>query len=319
MGVGLGAAAQRLGQGRVRGDRDRAPGQVAGGQFRQAGAHPGRAQRGGGVHPDERAQQHRPHDREDAGGGAPQHPGVDERQRDHHGPQDPARPRRRDRAGQGAPGERPHTRAQDPTAVQRQPGQQVEDAHQEVGHPQLPHQHPDDGVGGRQQVADEPGRGQDQRQQRTAEGDPELLARLLGLAFDLRDPAEHVEGDAAHRQPVVARDHAVREFVHQHRGVQQHGEDEGHQVGGGAQGQGVLDHRLVEQGEQDRDDRPGGGDVDGDSEGASHPQPSAAFFGTGGLGAAVVGSVWLVHPSRLRFRHLQATLSAPPAAVVDSG
>lgn len=138
-----------------------------------------------------------------------------------------------------------------------------------LGDPELPDEHAQHCGRVDQQVAEEAETGEDEGEQGAAEGDPELLAGLFSFPVDFGHSAQQVEGDAAYGESVVAGCDAVGEFVDEHGHVQQHGEEERYQVGGGAEVQDAVDDRLVEEGEQHRDHHPGRGDVDRDAPWAS--------------------------------------------------
>ena len=74
--------------------------------------------------------------------------------------------------------------------------------------------------------------GEHQGEQRADEGEHELPAGGVGLLLDLRDAAEELELDAAHRQLEAERGDGVGEFVDEHGGVEGDGEEERDQVAG---------------------------------------------------------------------------------------
>ena len=119
---------------------------------------------------------------------------VDQHQ--HRG--DPAAPAGDDRAAVRVAGELPDRRPQHPAAVERQPGHQVEHADDQVGARPAPPRRARAGrrAATKQQAQDDqPDR---QRGQRPDHRDPRTPARgRVGLAVDLGDAAEEVQGDRA--------------------------------------------------------------------------------------------------------------------------
>ena len=108
------------------------------------------------------------------------------------------------RAGVAAAGGPPDRGRHHPAAVQRQAGQQVEDADQQVAQHQGPGEQAAHRAGVEQLADPEGDRRQQQRDQRPGHGDPGLAARGLGRPLDLRDAAEQVQADPAHRQARAA-------------------------------------------------------------------------------------------------------------------
>src|ERR1700730_1727162 len=121
-----------------------------------------------------------------------------------------------------------------------------------------------------------------QRQPRARRGHQEFPARRRRLALDLGEPAERVEQDPAHRQPVGARDQRVAQLVDEDRHVEQHDEGRGHDEPSGAvQGRGEV--VGVDDDEDAGDHEPVRRDVHRDAERARDDDPRAVFPAMGWL------------------------------------
>ena len=203
----------------------------------------------------------------------------------------PAHPGRGDGARHRLAGDLPHDGAQHPAAVQRQTGQQIERGDDQVGDHQAGEQHARDrtGLDGLHPQVEETG--QDEREQRPDEGQDELAARRLGFLLDLRDPAEELELDAAHRQFEAQRGDGVGQFVDEYGGVEGDREEEGDEIAHAAElGQHPVELTAEDPGDEGRDDEPAGGDIDGHAEGTAHQNAAAGAVGASRLAAVGVRS-----------------------------
>jgi hypothetical protein len=115
----------------------------------------------------------------------------------------------------------PERGAQESPPIERKPGDEVEDAHQDIDGRQVPH----DGPCARWDVEECRPQGEERRDRearyRADNGDDELGPWPVRLALELRHPSENVQRDPRHRDPVAARRHRVGELVQEHRGEQQ--------------------------------------------------------------------------------------------------
>ena len=181
-------------------------------------------------------------------------------------------------------GDLPDDGPQHAAAVERQAGQQVEDGHDDVGHHELPDQRAGHPV--RRDLGQAPAdRAECQGKRRARAGHDELAAGGRCLPLDLRDAAERVEQDAAHRQAEAPGHHRVGQLVHEHGDVEQDHEGGGDHVPRvaaqrGGQVVGVDDD------EDAGDDEPVRRHVHGDAERPRHDE-------------AVLPAVGLLAPVRL--------------------
>ena len=107
----------------------------------------------------------------------------------------------------------------------------------------------------------------DQRRDRSDEGDPELLTRLVGLALDLRGTPEEGEGDRADLDAETFRGQGVGHLVQQDREVEKDDERERRDVLQTPQPRArLVDSRGQGDGEEDGDEDPGGADVHVDTD-----------------------------------------------------
>ena len=168
-----------------------------------------------------------------------------------------------------------HTAAREhPTAVQRQPGHQVQRADHEVRHGQALHGEPEQAVGEDVPEAERDGT-DSERGQRPDDGDHELRTRRPGLAADLGGTAEEVDADRVHGQSVVARGDRVGRLVQEDREVEQDRERQPGDVREHAQpGRLRLDPRRHQEGDQRRDHQPGRAHQDVDAR--DLPDPDGA-------------------------------------------
>ena len=96
-------------------------------------------------------------------------------------------------------GHRPDRRAQQPAAVERQPGQQVEHDDHEVAPERAARAARRASCRSARAVAEPGDAGEHDRHERAGGRDEELVARAVGLALDLGDPAEQEDHDPPHR------------------------------------------------------------------------------------------------------------------------
>src|SRR6185437_9425490 len=249
--------AQRLGDRQVGRHRDRRADQRADLQRRQPGRHRRGGQRLGRADPDERRQQAGQQHVADAQRAVGGH--RDHRTDEHHHRHHPTAPGGDPGAGQLVAGDLPGAGPDQPAAVQRQPGQQVEHRHRQVA----PDQQEDDDPGDRaagddRQQAGRPGR-EHQADQRSGHRDQVFLGRVVGLLLDLRHAAEQEDHHPLDRQAEGQADRRVAELVGEQGDREQHREGEGHRVGpGGADAvDGPLDQLGVGDRDQQGDEHPG--------------------------------------------------------------
>ena len=152
-------------------------------------------------------------------GGCAEHALLDDRPAQDGDRGEPTAPARDDGAAVHVAGRAPHRRLEDPSAVEGQSGDEVEDPDQQVGAGQSLHRHPEQAVRGDEPEADR-ARADRDRGQRTDDRDHELLTRLVRLALDGGHAAEEVEGDRADREAVPPGHHRVGRLVQQHREVE---------------------------------------------------------------------------------------------------
>ena len=125
-------------------------------------------------------------------------------------------------AGARPPGDLPDAGPQHPAAVQRQAGQQVEDADDQVGEISCVDQHAGRPCRGDDLVTSaEPTPASTSESSGPAAATSELPAGRRRLLLDLGDAAERVQQDPADRQLEGAGHHAVAQLVDEHRGVEQ--------------------------------------------------------------------------------------------------
>ena len=133
----------------------------------------------------------------------------------------------------------PHDGAENAPAVQREGGQQVEGAEQQVDRDQVVEdgclgRHAAQAASGAQEDAqrgrcargptDDPEQaGQEKTGQRADSGDEELVARGTSLTSDVRDAAEDKKGDVFDFQASPLCHERVTEFVHEYGRKQQQG------------------------------------------------------------------------------------------------
>lgn len=188
-----------------------------------------------------------------------------------------------DRAGHRPAGDLPDDGAEHAAAVEGQSGEQVERGHDQVGDHQSGEQDAGDGAGLDGQQGDVEDAREDQGEQGAHEGQDELAARGLGFLLDLRDAAEELELDAAHRQFVAQGGDGVGEFVDEYGGVEGDREEQGDEVAEGAEfGQDAVELAAEDPGDQGGDEEPAGRDVHGYAEGAAHEDAAAGLLGAPG-------------------------------------
>ena len=145
-GVGLPGPADGLGERQVVGHGERPAGQPSGDQCGQLAARLGRGERRRGGRPEEQRDHGGQHEVEDVGGGAEQ-PLLEQRPGQRGDGGHAAGPGGHDRALEHVAGRPPDRGLEHPAAVQRQPGNEVEDADDEVGPGEALHGHQQQAVG----------------------------------------------------------------------------------------------------------------------------------------------------------------------------
>ena len=195
---------------------------------------------------------------------------------------------------------------EDAAAVERQPGQQVEDAHQKVGRSELDEREVEQRRTADLRRAEGEHTSEAEGGERPDHRDRELPPRRLRFALDLGKTAEELQRDCPDGQTEPPGHEHVRDLVHQDRGVQQHGEPEGRDEQPPPQ-PGNLLVDPVHGGERDDegDDNPGKVDIDGhaghpgdlDRAGAALLLPTAVWpafrVGPVRVGPVRVGPVWV--------------------------
>jgi hypothetical protein len=196
-------------------------------------------------------------DRPDAGGGdAQRRQHAEQQRRDHDDGDDAAGPGGLAGRAVGVARDLPERGAQDPSAVQREPRQQVEPGDQAVGDGDDRGEQEGQAVRLEQLDAGQPETGQQQRHHGPDDGDGVLPARRLRRLGDLGQAGQEGDGDAAHRQAERTGHHAVPDLVQQHAEQQQHregGRAEVRRRGPEAVGQG----RPVDQDDEAGEQQPG--------------------------------------------------------------
>ena len=140
------------------------------------------------------------------------------------------------------------------------PGDQVEDAHDQVGAGQALDGHQQQPVG-RHEPQRQRGQPDADRGERPHDRDHQLLARSARLSLDRGGAAEEVEGDRADLVAVVARHVGVGGLVEQHREVEDHREREPGDVLQAAEaGRDLVDARCDDPRDQGGDQEPRAGD-----------------------------------------------------------
>ena len=176
----------------------------------------------------------------------------------------------------------PEQRREDPAAVERGGGDQVEQR-----------QDPVDEREPRQRRPEQAGRAERRQRERAdtdcsretdtrrgaGGGDAELGARRGRLASELGDPAEHPEGDAVDLHTVAASDQRVGDLVREHRGEEQSCRDEPDDPVRGRGLAGELGREAVggkAQSEQPRDQQEAEVQPDGDPEDPAQANAAAS-------------------------------------------
>ena len=236
-------------------DGEGTAGQVARHQRRQPPAQPGRRHRGRGARPQEQRDHDGDHEVDELGLLVP-HLAQHDRVRQGEDRRDPTAPPGGEGAAVDVPRQPPDDRLEHPPAVQRQPGDQVDQAHQQVGAGEAPDRQQQQPVGRhgpqRQRRATH-----GERRQRPDDGDHQLVLGRASLPLDGGHPAQEVQGDRAHRVAVVPGHQRVRGLVDEHRAVEDDREGQPRDVLQRPQpGLGVLHRRRHHDGDQRRDQQP---------------------------------------------------------------
>ncbi|CAO5186834.1 hypothetical protein FAIPA1_50264 [Frankia sp. AiPs1] len=276
---------QRLGQRHRALDRQGAAHDAPGGQPGQPLAHLGGAQRLVGRERQESRQSirveqteavaadHRPPDDEAAG---------DDEAAVRSGPQ-PA---------QLVAGRRPDRRDDDPAAVKRQAGGEVEREQREVHQTQVAQHDAEVGVGRDEYQAQLTQPGEDSVGRRTAEGDQEHPAGAARLGLVLGEPGETVQRHRVHRVAQAQRDQAVAEFVGEqgHQEADRDGRGQGQHLAVGGGGKPVADRAGHQVCHQDREDQRERRDIDRDA--PDPPECHAGLAVTRPMPRMLPGAAW---------------------------
>src|SRR6185312_874626 len=187
-------------------------------------------------------------------------------------------------AGVAFAADAPHERAQDPAAVQRVGGDQVEEEHDRVHrHEEAERQQHrrdvraraeqrrvDEAMRADEREADEHAQNDDrQRRERSGAGDLQLLARAAAFAAQQREPAERGDRDAGDVDPVAAGGERVAQLVHDDRREQQQRARDRGQVGGPVRAaERALERARQQEDHDEQHDEPAEVDADADAEDA---------------------------------------------------